>query len=273
MYWGARRLEKELRSLISDYSPERIDGAAYRLRVGPEVYVSPTGEPHDPRTKTKLQLAEGQAFSIPPGQFGYLLTEETVTIPHSALGFISIRAKYKFAGLVNVSGFHVDPNYSGRLIFAVFNAGPSMIHLSRGDDCFLIWYADLDGPGDKNALVKRGYDSLPSHLTGSIGSGIQSFDTLLQKINDNDKKINDRLIAIERDSTLIKAVGAIAAAAIVGGIVKTFLFDEPKNNTAPQSTPSQVSTTLTRSDHDVGNSSSALPPVPATDASAGPPSH
>jgi dCTP deaminase len=47
-------------------------------------------------------------------------------------------------GLINVSGFHVDPGFYGKLIYAVYNAGPSEIHLSRGTEMFLIWFADLD---------------------------------------------------------------------------------------------------------------------------------
>ena len=47
-------------------------------------------------------------------------------------------------GLVNVSGFHVDPGYKGRLKFAVYNAGGSDIKLTRGDAIFLIWFSELD---------------------------------------------------------------------------------------------------------------------------------
>ena len=32
------------------------------------------------------------------------------------------------------------------LIFAIFNAGPSPVHLQRGLPLFLIWYAALDHP-------------------------------------------------------------------------------------------------------------------------------
>jgi hypothetical protein len=47
-------------------------------------------------------------------------------------------------GLVNVSGFHVDPGYKDSLKFAVYNAGSKDIVLDYGEPVFLIWYADLD---------------------------------------------------------------------------------------------------------------------------------
>ena len=213
MFWGGERLKAELGALIGEYTDDRIDRASYRLRVGPEVYVSPTGEPDDPHNKPKTTLKEGQGFTIPAGQFGFILTEERVRVPIGAIAFISIRAGYKFRGLVNVSGFHVDPHYEGRLIFSVFNAGPGPVHLSRGEACFLIWYADLDGASD--VPKKIGFDTIPSELTGPVAGGLQSFAGLLSKINDNDKKLSDRLTTVERE----QAVTKWAAALLVGALI------------------------------------------------------
>jgi dCTP deaminase len=213
MFWGGERLKAELGALVDDYDVARIDRASYRLRVGAEVYVSPTGEPDDPRNKPKRQLKAGQGFTIPAGQFGFILTEERIRVPVGAIAFISIRAGYKFRGLVNVSGFHVDPNYEGRLIFSVFNAGPGPVHLSRGKACFLIWYADLDQPSD---LEKRvGFDSIPSELTGPIAGGLQSFAGLLSKINENDKKLSDRVTAVEREQAVTKWATALLIGALI----------------------------------------------------------
>ncbi len=60
------------------------------------------------------------------------------------MAFISMKAKFKLRGLMNVSGFHVDPGFSGRLKFAVYNAGSVAIDLQPGQRLFLIWYCDLD---------------------------------------------------------------------------------------------------------------------------------
>lgn len=229
MFWGSSRLEAELPALITDYAAARIDRASYRLRVGPEVYVSPTGEPADPRNKPKTQLTTGQGFTVPAGQFGFILTEETVKVPTTAIAFISMRASYKFQGLVNVSGFHVDPNYEGRLIFSVFNAGPGPVHLSQGEECFLIFYADLDG--SKEVDVKKGYNSIPSLLTGPIAGGLQSFAGLLSKINESDKKLNDRINALEREQAVLKWAIALA----VGALISVGLRDCSFNRQGDQS--------------------------------------
>ena len=141
------RRDLERAAEAADRSVHRPDGSIarpIRLSIGPEVYVSPTTRQPIPTTVTVRKLTEGEAFTIPPGQFAFLLTEEVVSVPADALAFISIRAKTKFRGLVNVSGFHVDPGYRGQLTFAVFNAGPVPIHLKRGQPIFLIWYASLD---------------------------------------------------------------------------------------------------------------------------------
>jgi len=213
MFWGGLRLRAELPYLIKEYDPDRIDRASYRLRVGPEVYVSPTGEPDDPRNKPKTLLGEKEGFTVPAGQFGFILTEEKVKVPARAIAFISMRAGYKFRGLVNVSGFHVDPNYEGRLVFSVFNAGPGPVHLSRGEECFLIFYADLDQPSE--VPVKIGYDSIPSKLTGPIAGGLQSFAGLLSKINENDKKLTNRVNTVEREQAILKWAMALAVGALV----------------------------------------------------------
>ena len=142
-FWSGVTLAARLPKLIEGFDKKNIDCAAYTLRIGPAIYVSPSTSA-EAATRTKVVLDERQDFVIPPGQFAFLLTEERVTVPSSAVAFISMKAGVKFKGLVNVSGFHVDPGYSGRLVFGVYNAGPATVHLARGDDCFLIWYASLD---------------------------------------------------------------------------------------------------------------------------------
>lgn len=213
-FWSGETLEARLPELVAPADRDGIDCAAYRLRIGPEVYVSPTGDAKDPQTSSKRQLALGDAFAVPPGQFAFLLTEETVTVPFDAIAFISIRATIKFRGLVNVSGFHVDPGYRGRLVFSVFNAGPAPVHLERGEPCFLIWFASLDRETAK-AKTEAGFDNIPTRLINPIAGEIQSFAGLLAKIKQNDENATKRLTAVEREQTVTRWAST-AAIALLG---------------------------------------------------------
>lgn len=211
MFWSGETLSERLASLIEPFAPERVDCAAYTLSVGPEVYVSPNDQAADPTTVTVRKLAPGDAFTIPPGQFAFLLTEEIVAVPADALAFISIRAKTKFRGLVNVSGFHVDPGYRGQLTFAAFNAGPAPIHLKRGQPIFLIWYASLDCESafKKDDPVHMGIDT---ELISGIAGELQSLAGLSKKIKDVDKALTDRVHAVEKEQTYYRLIGAIVLA-------------------------------------------------------------
>ena len=214
MFWSGETLKARLDGLIDPFVPERVDCAAYTLSIGAEVYVSPNDQTADPSTVTVRKLREGDGFTIPPGQFAFLITEEVVAVPADALAFISIRAKTKFRGLVNVSGFHVDPGFRGQLTFAVFNAGPVPIHLKRGQAIFLIWYASLDC---ETALKKDGqvHKGLDPDLITSIAGELQSFASLSKKIKDVDKTLTDRVHALEREQTYYRVIGAIALAVMI----------------------------------------------------------
>lgn len=214
MFWSGETLRERLGALIEPFAPERVDCAAYTLAVDPEVYVSPSDQTADPATVTVRKLAPGDAFTVPPGQFAFLLTEEIVAVPPDALAFISIRAKTKFRGLVNVSGFHVDPGYRGQLTFAVFNAGPVPIHLKRGQPIFLIWYAGLDRETalKKDGPVHLGID--PEWITGIAGE-LQSFASLSKKIKDVDKALGERIHAVEKEQTYYRVIGAVALALVI----------------------------------------------------------
>jgi dCTP deaminase len=139
-FWSSEKLRARHAQdrLIEPFNPKRIKHGAYDLSLGPEVFISTKSE------STKQKLDTDQQISIPPGQFGLLLTEEVVAVPNNAIGFISIRFSIKMQGLVNVSGFHVDPGFKGRLKFAVYNAGSQHIPLSCGEPVFIIWFCDLN---------------------------------------------------------------------------------------------------------------------------------
>ncbi|GLK56473.1 dCTP deaminase [Methylopila capsulata] len=172
-------------SPVRPFKKKRIDDSNYLLSIGEEIYVS------SPDSKNNVKkLSDNESFSIDPGQFAFLLTEEEIIIPFDKIGFISIRASVKFNGLVNISGFHVDPGYKGKLIFAVFNAGPIRIHLRRGEDIFPLWIADLDRPSTRTEY-KKGHYNIPSKLINQISGDFTTAYQLSEQIKSARKDIDE----------------------------------------------------------------------------------
>lgn len=239
-FWSGETLRAKLPDLISPFSSSRIDCSSYTLAVGDEIYVSPSNAKE--RRKAKIEkLKPGEDRVIPPGQFAFLITAETIKVPRDAMALISIKAKIKWRGLVNVSGFHADPGYEGRLIFAVFNAGPSTIHLKCGDECFLVWFASLDRETSE-LRATPGYTSIPTELVSGISGDWKSL-----------YNFEERMATIEQRQTTIYAVlGFLIALAIsLGGIgIKAALDGAASRNsnatstqattTSPTASPSKV---------------------------------
>jgi dCTP deaminase len=243
-FWSGTRLLNEgaAKAIVLPFDPQKIDCSAYTLTLGEEVYITPSyGD--DLRQSIKQTLATptvetlagqtrtkgGGQVVIPAGQFAFLLTEEIVSIPPDAMGFISLKSAAKFRGLINVSGFHVDPGFHGRLIYSVFNAGPAAIQLARGDLLFLLWITDLSGPCDDPRFRKNvpGYTEIPSSLIADVSRENHSLQALSGQIN-----------AIAEQFRIIKGVAVgiatmLALAIAIVALKPVFSDDDDAANPQP----------------------------------------
>lgn len=243
-FWSGETLTTRLSELIDRPDPDCVDCAAYTLKVGPEYYVTPNDRTVDPHSTTLQLLSEGQAFSIPAGQLGYILSEEIVTVPTNAIGFISVRARVKWKGLINVSGFHVDPGFKGRLLFAVHNSGPVSIPLRRGDPIFLIWFADLDADAPQFSKVRKPpVTQIDTSSIAQVAGEIYSVQGLSDKIRATEKELAARITALERANGVISVLAGIiiSVAVLLGGnwIVRQVIDRSTDETNA--STPQQQS--------------------------------
>ena len=216
-FWSSQTLQSRLRELIHPFDIGCIESSSYGLSLGDEVYISPLpNTPLDKRKKVKLRTRE--TVPIPPGQFAYLITEERVTIPPDAIAFISIRFKAKSKGLVNVSGFHVDPGYSGKLIFSVYNAGPLNYQIEYGERLFTIWFASLDQE-DNKARSSPGYDSIPTEIINSPDL-VSSLPYLVERLDALEK----RLEAYSIKQAIFFGL-AISIALSISGLLIRWIYD------------------------------------------------
>ena len=161
--------EIDLPIFVDDVDAELVKKANYDLRLGEDVYVTTERIP-----KKLTTMGKDGVVSIEPGEFGILMTHEYIFVPTDLMGFISIRLTHKQKGLVNISGFHVDPGFYGRLMFAVFNAGPNDVPLRYKEPVFMVMFNELtkDGPRVKKSKW-TGMKNIPIEtLSGLRGTSV-----------------------------------------------------------------------------------------------------
>ncbi|MCB0518493.1 MAG: deoxycytidine triphosphate deaminase [Lewinellaceae bacterium] len=217
-YLGTEKLKQliEAKSVISPLPDsmrmsQRIKQGAYELSLGDEVFQTDSKD-----KKRQILTKEREQVIINPGQFALLLTEESVRIPKDKIAFISIRAGIKLRGLVNVSGFHVDPGFEGKLVFSVFNAGSGPISLEKGQPYFLIWFAELSVPemdADSYDGEHQGQTNIPLKYIDALNSSeLASPNVLLEKINSNYQDLNSK--ATTRDYIFRTGLGILIVIAL-----------------------------------------------------------
>ena len=222
-FWGRERWITEGRKddrdrPVSPWKKNCVEAAGYRLSVGEEYFVNEDG------SSSVVKLDPEDTFVVKPGQFAFILTKEKVRISKSAIGFISIRASIKFKGLVNVSGFQVNPGYNGKLIFAVFNAGPRHINLREGEEIFSLWIADLDAEVKDDHVdtgrIPKNLKNIPMDVINGIsGDALTAYqlDSRIKKVEADHNKLKLMLTRF--------SIGAAAILILFAGAYKEKLIE------------------------------------------------
>ena len=173
--------------------------------MGREYFITQSALDSHIARKSTIHLKPGESFCIPSGHFGFLLTEETICMPDDAIGFLSIQTEVKFLGLVNISGFHIDPGSKGKIIFAVFNAGPDPVHIKQGDQIFRLWIASLDAV-DEAPRSLHSLDSIPSSIVNRISGNLESLQTLAKRVGSVEARLDSHRTAVNICAGLFVAI-------------------------------------------------------------------
>jgi dCTP deaminase len=179
MFLSKNEIESRFGDLIENGNPDLIREVSYDLCVGDEIYRSEEGLPE------MLSPDKQPCVLIKPGQFALIKTFEAVKVPKEYVGLISIRSEYKFQGLVNVSGFHVDPTFEGHLIFAVQNVGPNDVRLRFKEPAFMMMWAQLSNPYEPapGARKRAGYSNIPVRLMAQLGGSSITISELKTEVD------------------------------------------------------------------------------------------
>jgi dCTP deaminase len=228
-YWSSRTLKERIRDerLITPYDEDRVTHCAYEMGVGSEAFI--TSNPSD-----RTQLAPGAKIVIPPGQFGLLVTKEVVAVPLDSLAFISIRAGIKFRGLVNVSGFHVDPGFKGQLKFAVYNAGSQDIVLDQDQRVFMIWYCELDDIVDDPYANRTPSTSvITADDVTRIHGDVASPAELKKRIDEIKADYDKRIHSVEKEQSVLRWFLGGLVLLFIGSYVRPLLEARKEGNQPP----------------------------------------
>lgn len=185
-YLGTKELKALLPSCIDQFDEKRIANVAYELCLGDEVYLTDSSS-----GKKEILDAKNSQVVLKPGQFALLLTMETIKIPDNILAFISIKFSLKIKGLVNISGFHVDPGFEGKIIFSVYNAGPTVIRLDKGKPYFLIWFSHLTSISDPYEGRHQKQTEITAEHINSLSGELASPNMLLERIKSNESLLKN----------------------------------------------------------------------------------
>lgn len=188
-----------------DNRRNNLNQASYDLCLGKEIYMVGDAAP-------QVLTDNAPYASLAPGQFAILTTHEIISMPGDLLAFISLKSTFKFQGLVNISGFHVDPTFRGKLRFGVQNVGPSDIRLKFGEPTFTIFFATLSAGGIGTTREK----SSKTHFRPTP-NGIRLQD--VQLLGGSSLSLASLHKEVERLSVLVKVYGGLAIAALAALIV------------------------------------------------------
>jgi deoxycytidine triphosphate deaminase len=179
-----RRLA-ETKGMIKPFAPERLKPASYDLSVGNEYYLYRNERGDSPRI---TQLRKGDSLAIPPNAVCYVLTGETVCIPHDVAGLISLRVSLLSRGLVMPMQGQIDPGYTGKIVAMLYNLSDKPVMLGYGDHVITIQFHRLEqsaevtygNQADKSDRSYQGLDKLEKFMRGPINSSLRGLASDLE---------------------------------------------------------------------------------------------
>lgn len=133
--------------VIRPFHPDALQPASYDMRLHWKLLISPTR--YEKGRIIDLRVEPQNQFSVEPGRFVGVLTEEILEIPLSITGRFGLRSEFTRHGLVAFGGIQIDPGFKGRLAISLFHSGPEPIKLKQKQRMFTVEFHLLDHKASK----------------------------------------------------------------------------------------------------------------------------
>jgi len=144
----------------------QIQPASIDLRLADAFIVYKPGQiacldPRDPDTLTAatetINIAEGSAFILHPGEFALGSTIERVLIPSDLVARVDGRSSVgRLAVVVHATAGFIDPGFAGQITLELSNLGRIPVRLSPGMRIAQIVLHQLTSPAERPYGTKRG---------------------------------------------------------------------------------------------------------------------
>lgn len=120
----------------------------------------------------EVELGEGEAFFLHPGELALGITIEKVTLPSDIVGWVDGRSSLARVGLmVHITAHTIDPGWDGRITLEFANMGRLPLALRPGMKICAISFEPLSSPTSRPYARKQGakYGIQDSPLPSRIG--------------------------------------------------------------------------------------------------------
>lgn len=120
----------------------------------------------------QIDIEDGSAFFLHPGELALAVTYESVTLPADIVGWLDGRSSLARLGLmVHVTAHRIDPGWHGRIVLEFFNSGKLPLALRPQMTIGALNFERLSQPvarpynKRKNAKYKDQQDAIASRIS------------------------------------------------------------------------------------------------------------
>lgn len=144
----------------------QLQPASVDVRLGPEFIVYESGQisvidPRVPETLSvaakRIRVADGDAFTLHPGDFALGSTMETVSLPDDLVALVDGRSSIgRLAVVVHATAGLIDPGFRGQITLELSNIGRIPVRLYPGMRVAQIVMHQLTSPAERPYGAARG---------------------------------------------------------------------------------------------------------------------
>ncbi|MGB0893563.1 MAG: dCTP deaminase [Parashewanella sp.] len=166
---------------------EAISGVSVDVRLGSQFrvfkdhtapYIDLSGPSSDVQQaldrvmSDQIDIADGEAFFLHPGELALAVTYENVTLPADIVGWLDGRSSLARLGLmVHVTAHRIDPGWQGKIVLEFYNSGKLPLALRPKMTIGALNFERLNSPvakpynKRKNAKYKDQQEAVASRIS------------------------------------------------------------------------------------------------------------